>query len=166
MLDFDTDERKSPLALMKEPYLGKLAVYHPERDLLTRAECSRSEIAEMVAGECYSCDVAELVQRHERAATLCAAIYSNAPQEIERMLAEEPELALTTCAKSGQQPLHVAVACGRLPVIKMLRAAAMAAEDVRAGRRAAQEGADAQEMARQAELQREWREVRGVGALW
>ena len=53
---------------------------------------------------------------------------------------------------------HVAVACGKLPVIKMLRAAAAAGEEARAGRRAARGAAEAREMERRAELQKEWLE--------
>jgi hypothetical protein len=47
------------------------------------------------------------------------------------MLAAEPALAATSCSKTGEMPLHAAVAAGRLPIIKVLKPAAAAAEQER-----------------------------------
>lgn len=88
------------------------------------------------------------------------------------MLANEPALAATSCSKTGEMPLHAAVAAGRLPIIKVLKPAAAAAEKERQRllaeraqerKRQSMEEARAIEEARARErkavLEQEWRDA-------
>jgi hypothetical protein len=88
------------------------------------------------------------------------------------MLADDPALAATSCSKTGEMPLHAAVAAGRLPIIKVLKAAAAAAEQERQRllaqraqerKRQSMEEArlieEARERERKAVLEEEWREA-------
>lgn len=123
------------------------------------AKFSRSEVAEMVRSDTYHADIAALKRRHDRAADLCAAIYGNSLADVERMLDQDPLLASTSCSRTGQLPLHVAVACGRLPLIKVLKAAQVAGQEECARRREELEESIAQDADRRARLQREWEQA-------
>ena len=139
------------------------------------ARLSRSEIHEMVRTNSYHPAVAALKASHDRAGDLCTAIYQNQQSKIEEMLADEPALAATSCSKTGQLPLHAAVAAGRLPMIKLIKsaaaAAAAAAEQERqrllaekAQEKEQQASAEAQESQRKDRLEEEWRHALAAAA--
>ena len=125
---------------------------------------SRSEVGEMVARDDYHADIAALKRKHLRASDLCAAIYRNSLESVEGMLVEDNALAVTACSHTGQLPLHVAVACGRLPIIKVLKAAAVAAEEECARRRSQKKEAMVLEAERKAALQQEWADAAASAA--
>eukprot|EP00960_Hanusia_phi_P011270 329518-Hanusia_phi.AAC.1 len=123
-----TEQSATALSSREKKFVNQLTLWANTESQELRG-MSRNSVAEMVKNNSLHPALARIKARHEKATLLCDAIHSKKFEMAENLLREDASLAHCSCSRTGEIPLHAAMATGSLALVKLMKQMSNEAEE-------------------------------------